>query len=135
MVNILDAEKKKTVLIVEDEPEIRGLYARKMTESGYIVLNAQDGEEGLALALEKRPDILLLDYMLPKMNGLDMLKKLRAHNDWGAHVPTIMLTNISPNNAMYKDIVETTPTYYLIKSNSSPEDIAVKIRERLAEQG
>jgi DNA-binding response OmpR family regulator len=125
--------KKRSVLIVEDEPEIRGLYARKLTESGYTVINAEDGEEGFALALEKRPDIILLDYMLPKMNGLDVLKKLRAHDEWGAHVPTIMLTNISPNNAMYKDIVDTTPTYYLIKSNSSPEDIAEKIRERLAE--
>lgn len=125
---------KKTVLIVEDEPEIRGLYARKLIESGYTVLNAQDGAEGLALALEKRPDLILLDYMLPKMNGLDMLKKLREHDEWGTHVPTIMLTNISPDNSMYEKIVDTTPTYYLIKSNSSPDDIEQKIRERLAEQ-
>jgi DNA-binding response OmpR family regulator len=131
----MSENKKHTILIIEDEPEIRGLYARKMKESGYLVLTAADGEEGFALALEKRPDIILLDYMLPKMNGLDMLKKLREHSEWGEHVPTIMLTNISPNNEMYKDIVDTTPTYYLIKSNSSPEDIAAKIRERLAETG
>src|SRR4051812_8448436 len=96
--NSTNPAKKQTVLIVEDEPEIRGLYSRKMTESGYTVLGAADGEEGFALALEKRPDIILLDYMLPKMNGLDVLTKLRAHDDWGAHVPTIMLTNISPTN-------------------------------------
>jgi DNA-binding response OmpR family regulator len=125
--------KKQIVLIVEDEPEIRALYARKITDAGYAVLTAQDGDEGFALALEKHPNIILLDYMLPKMNGLDVLKQLRAHDDWGKHVPTIMLTNINPNNEMYKDIVDTTPTYYLIKSNSSPEDIVTKIQERLSE--
>ena len=122
-----------SVLIVEDEPDIRGMYARKLTSSGYNVLTAEDGAEGLAVALEKRPDMILLDYMMPKMNGLDMLKKLREHDEWGKSVPTIMLTNINPNDAMYKDIAATTPTYYLIKSNTNPIEVAEKIKERLAE--
>jgi DNA-binding response OmpR family regulator len=129
------SDHKKSVLIVEDDPEIRALYARALTASGLTVFTAEDGEDGLMLAKEKRPDILLLDVLLPKMSGMDLLKQVRAYGDWGEHVPAILLTNVEPTSEqMTVDIAYTTPTFYLLKNFVTVEEVVIKIHERLKEQ-
>ena len=70
-------EEKKTVLIVEDEKSIVDIVRFNLEKEGYAVLTAYDGETGLAMALEKNPDIVLLDVMLPKMIGFDVCRILR----------------------------------------------------------
>ena len=82
-------EEKKTVLIVEDEKGIVDILRFNLEKEGYAVLTAYDGETGLALAQEKNPDIILLDVMLPKMNGFDVCRILREK---GSSVPVIILT-------------------------------------------
>ena len=82
-------EEKKTVLIVEDEKGIVDILRFNLEKEGYAVLTAYDGETGLALAQEKNPDIILLDVMLPKMNGFDVCRILREN---GSSVPVIILT-------------------------------------------
>lgn len=123
----------QVILVIDDERELREIYTHKLTKAGFSVLFAADGETGLTIALEKKPDLILLDVLMPNMSGVDMLKKLRAKNDWGSLVPVIMLTNVEPTSeTMNKDIAETAPTYYLIKSDTDPDDLIVKIRERLS---
>ena len=82
-------EEKKTVLIVEDEKSIVDIVRFNLEKEGYAVLTAYDGETGLAMALEKNPDIVLLDVMLPKMIGFDVCRILREK---GSSVPVIILT-------------------------------------------
>ncbi|MEG1594614.1 MAG: response regulator, partial [Oscillibacter sp.] len=82
-------DKGKTVLIVEDEKNIVDILRFNLQREGYNTLEAYDGEEGLALAISKNPDLLLLDVMLPKMIGFDVCKTLRSQ---GNHVPVIILT-------------------------------------------
>ena len=82
-------ENKKTVLIVEDEKNIVDILRFNLQREGYETLEAYDGESGLALAREKNPDILLLDVMLPRMNGFDVCRALRAEGD---NVPILILT-------------------------------------------
>ena len=82
-------EEKKTVLIVEDEKSIADIVRYNLVKEGFAVLTAYDGEAGLSLALEKHPDLILLDVMLPKMNGFDVCKIVRER---GSRVPIIMLT-------------------------------------------
>ncbi|MGM9619248.1 MAG: response regulator [Oscillospiraceae bacterium] len=82
-------ENKKTVLIVEDEKNIVDILRFNLQREGYETLEAYDGESGLALAREKKPDILLLDVMLPRMNGFDVCRALRAEGD---NVPILILT-------------------------------------------
>ncbi len=79
----------KTVLVVEDEKNIVDILSFNLTREGYTVLEAYDGEAGLQLALENNPDLLLLDLMLPKMNGFDVCRSLRQS---GSTIPVIMLT-------------------------------------------
>lgn len=82
-------EGKKTVLIVEDEKNIVDIIRFNLRREGYDTLEAYDGEAGLALAREKKPDLLLLDVMMPKMMGFDVCRALRGEGD---NVPVIILT-------------------------------------------
>src|SRR5258708_7019623 len=110
------AEFRKNVLVVEDEPDVRKLYAHALTGAGFNVLTAADEDDALVLAKQHHPDLLLLDVILPKMNGLKILKKIREMDSWGAHVPAIFLTNIPPtNDEMNEAVAQTAPSYYLLK--------------------
>ena len=82
-------EQKKTVLIVEDEKNIVDIIRFNLQRTGYNTLEAYDGEAGLAMAHEKKPDLILLDVMMPKMMGFDVCRALRAEGD---NVPVIILT-------------------------------------------
>ena len=82
-------EEKKCVLIVDDEKNIVNILKFNLQKEGYQTLEAYDGETGLALALQKNPDLILLDVMLPKMIGWDVCKKLRQS---GSNIPVIILT-------------------------------------------
>ena len=82
-------EQKKTVLIVEDEKNIVDIIRFNLQRTGYNTLEAYDGEAGLAMAREKKPDLILLDVMMPKMMGFDVCRALRAEGD---NVPVIILT-------------------------------------------
>jgi len=124
-------EKKKIILITEDEKALRHALDDKLARNGFTILDAENGEEGLALALVEHPDLILLDIVMPKMNGMKMLKELRA-DEWGKTVPVIMLTNLSSaDEERNRDITKLEPTYYLIKTDIKIEDVVEKIKERL----
>ncbi len=128
--------KNKKILVieeVEDDLSLRNVLHDKFALEGFGVLEAKDGEEGLAIALREHPDIILLDIVLPKMDGLTMMKKLRETDEWGKNVPIILLTNLSADDdKIMKAITNDTPAYYLVKSNWSIEDLVEKIKERLS---
>jgi len=117
------------ILIVEDEPSLIRVLNDKFSEEGFEVFLAHDGEEGLKKSLEEHPELILLDIIMPKMDGVTMLKKLRE-DDWGKDVPVILLTNLSES----EKIAEATKqgVYdYLIKSDWKINDVVKKVRERL----
>ena len=124
---------QKTILIIEDElPQLKSL-ADEFTDEGFRVLQAQNGEAGLAMALREHPDIILLDMVMPIMDGMTMLKKLREKNAWGKSVPVILLTNLSPDDEQRtRDITTTEPAYYLVKSKWTLRDVVEKVQERLS---
>ncbi len=128
-----DAKSILVVEVVEDEPAYQRALTEKLSREGFNVLNAKNGEEGLALALEKKPDLILLDLVMPKMDGMTMLRNLRAHNNWGKTVPVFILTNLSAaDERRNKDITELEPTYYLEKMNTRIDELVLKIRDRLS---
>lgn len=120
------------VLIVEDEKPIYTLLKEKLEKEGLEVEIATDGEMGLKKALQLRPNLIMLDIILPKLDGMSMLKDLRKENTWGAKVPVILLTNVDPSSEkMNREITETQPAYYMVKSNWKLEDVMEKIKEVL----
>ncbi len=135
MSNEINNKKILVIEEVEDEKSLRDVLHDKFKLEGFGVLEAKDGEEGLATALRERPDLILLDIVLPKMDGLTMMKKLREANEWGKNVPIILLTNLSADdNKINQAIADNSPAYYLVKSNYTIVDLVEKIRERLSRQ-
>ncbi|MEJ0021656.1 MAG: response regulator [Candidatus Doudnabacteria bacterium] len=128
-----DTSNKK-ILIVEDEMSQRKALVDKFTREGFQVVSARDGEEGLSTALKEKPDLILLDIVMPKMDGMTMLKKLRQENEWSKTVPVIMLTNLSADDdKIMKGVTEDLPSYYLVKSNWAINDVVEKVKDRLSQ--
>lgn len=120
---------KKTILIVEDEADIREAMADALRQEGYTVHTAENGEVGLNLARANHPDLIMLDLVMPVMDGQTMLKKLRE-DPWGNKVKVVILSAMddvkSVASAHESDIDD-----YLIKSNSSLKELVNKVRENL----
>ncbi len=120
----------KTILVVEDESSLRLALANKLMHAGYEVLQAQDGAEGLEMALRKQPSLILLDLEMPKMNGLAMLDSLRE-DAWGKTAKVIILTNSTPDDEVVSKVTIDQPSYYLIKNDFTLDQLLEKIAEVL----
>ena len=118
------------ILIVEDDPLISRMYQKIFTFEGHEVVTAGDGEEGLVLARSDHPTLILLDVMMPKLNGLEVLERLKADPEL-EKIPVVMLTNLSSEKdaetALSKGAVK-----YIIKSEYEPKEIADMVKEILA---
>lgn len=131
------ASQRKRVLIIEDEPSLCQTLRQALETANFSVLEARDGVEGLDVSLREHPDLILLDIILPKMDGLTMAKKLRE-DPWGKDVPIIILTNLSVSEnkesiSAVTQAVEHGIYDYLVKADWRIEDVVRKVRERLAE--
>src|SRR3989344_3072802 len=123
--------ESKRVLVIEDEQLTRQALVDELTNQGYEALEAANGENGLSLALREHPDLILLDIVMPKMDGITVMSKLRE-DSWGKDVPIIMLTVLDSDDAILEKIVENKPAYYLIKKNElHAEEIVGKVKEKL----
>jgi DNA-binding response OmpR family regulator len=117
------------IVLVEDDTDLLFLYKLKLEREGFHVSTAVNGAEGLELVKRLRPDLLLLDLMMPIMTGPEMLALLRAE-DWGSDVRVIVLTNISKDEAppalrfLHVD-------RYVVKAHHTPAQIIQMVREVL----
>lgn len=114
------------ILIVEDEIPYLKILSSKLTERGYKVIEATDGEKGLVLAKLENPDLILLDIKMPKMDGMTMLKLLRK-DEVGKKIKVIILTNFEPDKKILGGTVDGKPSYYFIKSDTKLNDLITKI--------
>ena len=123
---VLFEDMNKRVLIVEDETDIREAMAEAIEVAGYEVLQAQNGQIGLIMALSQKPDAILLDIRMPIMDGHEMLRRLRE-DAWGKKAKVIMLTSMDDAtniaNAHEGHIED-----YIIKAHVSLEEVITKVR-------
>jgi DNA-binding response OmpR family regulator len=123
--------QKKTILVIEDEPPMLKILTDALAEQAFETIQARNGEQGLLIALQKHPDLILVDILMPEMDGLTMMKKLRE-DSWGQTVPVVVLTNVNPDtNSTLQAIVANQPAYYFVKSDMQLENIVEKIKELL----
>jgi two-component system response regulator RpaA len=122
---------KKKVLVVEDEPSLRKALVEKLTVAGFSVLAAKDGQEGLTMAINKQPKVILLDLMLPKMDGMSVLDRLRR-DEWGKNVPVIILTNLMATDGYKKLAEEFNVVDYIVKSDRTLEEVVGKTKSVLS---
>ena len=120
----------KKVLVVEDDNALLNVLHDKLIAGGLTVLLARDGAEGLKTALRERPDVILLDLRMPKMDGMTMMHKLRE-DEWGNKASIIILTNLYANDERLTGVVANQPSYYLIKADTSLEKVLEKVRSVL----
>lgn len=118
--------KSKKILIIEDDADLREVLVEKLRLSGLEVIEAADGAEGLAKAFEVHPDLVVLDIIMPKMDGLAVLRKIRE-DGWGAQVPIVILTNINANEKLV-EALEIGIDEYLIKAEWKLEAVVEKIK-------
>lgn len=124
----MDVEKTK-ILIVEDDVFVRDIYDMKFQQEGFAVVLAVDGLEALQRLEESVPDIILLDMMMPKMDGMEVLKKIKENEAW-KHIPVIMLTNISDKEKV-DEALRQEGVDYLIKSHFTPSEVVSKVYDVL----
>jgi len=121
--------ENKLILLVEDEVSLRQILAEKLTIEKYSVIEASNGKEALELSLERHPDLILLDIVMPVMDGLSMLQELRK-DEWGADVPVILLTNLNDSTKEFESM-EMGAFGYLVKADWKIDDVIAKIAETL----
>ncbi len=124
------ADKTKThVLLVEDDVFLANIYEKKFDLEGFKTSVADNGEKGLAEAKRKQPDIILLDILLPKLDGFAVLAKLKA-DPATKQIPVILLTNLGQKDDVEKGL-ESGAADYLIKAHFKPSEVVDKVRKVL----
>lgn len=120
------------VAIVEDDTAISQMYRIKFEAEGYEVETASNGKLGFAMIEDIRPDIVLLDLMMPEMNGDELLQKLRA-TKWGKDIPVIILTNMGEQEA--PDSIKTLGVRrFIVKAEMTPRQVAEVVKAEIGER-
>jgi len=118
----------KKVLIIEDDKGLVTIYQMKLSAGGYIVFEANTGSVGVSIAIEKKPDLILLDIMLPGgMNGFDVFEQLKQREET-KKIPVIVLTNLDSerDTATNMGAVD-----YIVKADTSIDDLVEKVKKQL----
>ena len=116
----------RKILIVEDDKFLRDLISKKLTSEGFDIVAAIDGEQGLTMAKESNPDLILLDLILPGIDGFEVLTRLKADNVT-AKAPVIILSNLGQREDVERGL-KLGANDYLVKAHFTPNEIVEKIK-------
>lgn len=122
-------KEKIKILLVEDDSFLLSVYAGKFEQEGFEVITAMDGEKAVRLALKEKPSIIILDILLPKLNGLEAARELKK-NPAIAKTPIILLTNLSQNEEIQQGL-KLGIKDYIIKAHSMPAEVVEKTKKIL----
>ena len=114
------------ILIVEDDKFLRELIARKLTKEGFKIEEAIDGEDGLEKAQKLKPDLILLDLILPGMNGFEVLSQIK-NDPQLAQIPVVILSNLGQKDEVEKGL-KLGAVDFLVKAHFTPQEIVEKIK-------
>ena len=123
------ADIKNNIVLIEDEEMLANMYETKFKTEGYDIRKALDGESGLKLVEEDKPDLILLDIIMPKLDGFSVLKKLKA-SDKSKDIPVILLTNLGQDEDIKKG-QSLGAVGYLVKANLTPAEVVAKVKDFL----
>jgi len=115
------------ILLAEDDLQLIDMYRRKFEMEGFDVKFAEDGQQALDVLADWKPDVALIDIMMPKVNGLDVLKYIKTRPDY-EDVLTVMLTNLG-NESTAEEIYKLGATEYIVKADMTPLEVSDKVKE------
>lgn len=122
-------DKKIKILLIEDDVFLSNIYSKKFESEGFEVLVALDGEKGIRLALSKNPDLILLDLLLPGIDGFEVLRGIKE-DEQAKNIPVLLLTNLSQKEDIQKGLALGADDY-LIKTHFMPSEIVQKVKRFL----
>jgi DNA-binding response OmpR family regulator len=125
-------QEKYKIAVIEDEEAVAKPLTEELEDAGFDVVTASDGKLGLHMVLKEEPDLILLDIVMPNMDGMTMMNMLRASGKFGEHVPIILLTNLNVDDKIMGEITKDAPAYYLVKTEYSLADVIEKVKECLS---
>ena len=117
---------KQKILLVEDDPFLVKMYVEKFKNEGFDVITSDNGIDGLKLALDEKIEAIILDLMIPKLSGIEFMKRLNA-DEKGKTIPVIVLTNISDKEEQFQ-AKNLGAKDYLLKANLTPKQVVEKIK-------
>lgn len=123
------AKKKKKILLIEDDHMIVEMYQVKFEEEGFEVVIAEDGKKGLKMAGKENPDIILLDVILPEMDGFNVLKGIKEEKKCDG-IPVLLLTNLGLDSDVKRGL-ELGAIDYMVKANYTPSQVVERIKSHL----
>lgn len=118
-----------TIAIIEDDQVISQMYRMKFESDGFTVHVAENGESGIKVVEETKPDLILLDMQMPGMNGDEALAEIRKH-DWGKDIPVIVLTNLGEEEAP-KNLRSLGIESYIVKADLTPRQVVDRVKQTL----
>jgi len=118
--------KNNKILLIEDDVFVIDVYRTKLVQENFEVVSAENGLKAMEKLEEFTPDVILLDIMMPYMDGKDVLKKIKDNEKW-KDIPVIILTNLSQKNEV-EEFLDKGVSDYLIKSHFTPSEVVSKIR-------
>lgn len=121
-----EGSEMKKILIIEDDVILVRMYSKKFEHEGYQVITTYSGGEGLAAAPREKPDLILLDIMMPAMDGFSVIKELRA-DPVTEKIPIIILTNLGTSEVFIQEARRLGVKDYLIKYKVSAKDVVSKV--------
>ena len=124
--------KKTKILLVEDEDFLLELYETKLEQAGYEVIKASNGSQGLSLAQLEKPNLILLDILMPEVDGYEMLRRLKADAKT-KNIPVIIFSNLSQKAEIEKGL-KLGASDFIIKTSVTPSELAGRVREFLSKK-
>jgi len=124
-------DRKKVLLLIEDDPLMLRMYKKLFELEGYEILLAEGGQEGIVKAIENKPALILLDIMMPKMDGFEVLKSLKGNNNT-KDIPVVVLTNLAGQQDAERALTMGAKKY-IIKSEQDPKEVAQMVKMTLNE--
>lgn len=121
---------KTKIILIEDDAVLADMYVQKFTRDGYDISHALDGDEGIRLVSQKRPDLVLLDIMMPKKSGIEVLEELRRGEET-KDLTVVLLSNVGDQEYIDKGLA-LGAAGYLLKSNYTPSEVVEKVAGILA---
>lgn len=124
------AEGVRQVVIIEDDPDLLAALVRQFRQAGFGVFSARDGHEGLSRVLQVRPDLIVLDLIMPHMHGQEMLAKLYAEHAWTRRIPVLVLTNYDWREGILHGVAAAGGAItYMVKSNYALMEIVERAKK------
>lgn len=124
--------QKGKILLIEDDPNLSKMYEKKFSLDGFEIVTAFDGWDGLKKTVSEKPDLVLLDILLPGLDGIALFKKMRSQTET-FNTPVILLTNVGEEDAIY-ECFKLGAVDYLVKADYTPAQVVKKVEDFLGER-